>query len=194
MQTSRLPWTMPRPMSTLSLLTFLTQPLAGKIRCLRYCLLATNPTHSSQVTSRESSQTPNLFFLTIQSFQIGGKRRRQAASFVDYKGRSTSNCLQATTYTLFAGRLFAQYANGTTAQFSAFSGDLSTILEPRTLVGDIDTEFSISSTGSLLWNNADFFNGAAQFCILPSGDLMAIFSQGAQPESCVFVDLTVALC
>lgn len=146
------------------------------------------------MASGESSNPPNIFFLTIQSFQIGGKRRRQAPSFVDYKGRSTSNCLQATTYTLFAGRLFAQYANGTTAQFSAFSGDLSTILEPRTIAGDVDTEFSVSSTGTLLWNNDDFFNGAASFCILPSGELMAIFSQGAQPESCVFVDLTVALC
>lgn len=146
------------------------------------------------MATRDVSYPPSLFLLIIQSIQIGGKRRRQAASFVDYQGRATSNCFQATTYTLFAGQLFAQYANGTTAQFSAFTGDQYTILEPRTTVGDITTKFSLSSQGSLLWNNDDFFNGAAQFCILPSGDLVAVFSQGAQPESCIFVDLTVSLC
>ena len=113
---------------------------------------------------------------------------------MDYQGRATSNCFQATTYTLYAGQLFAQYANGTTAQFSAFTGDLYSILEPKPYVGDITTTFSLSSVGSLLWNNDVFFNGAATFCILPSGELVAIFVQGAQPESCVFIDLTVALC
>lgn len=61
-------------------------------------------------------------------------------------------------------------------------------------MGDIRTAFSLSSTGSLLWNNDAFFNGGALFCILPSGDLVAVFVQGAQPESCVFIDLTVSLC
>lgn len=185
---------MPPLMSTLLLLTFLTRQLAGKIGVCKCHLLVANTINSSQVATRGVSYPPSFFFLSIQSLQIGGKRRRQAASFVDYQGRATSNCLQATTYTLFAGQLFAQYANGTTAQFSAFSGDFSTILEPRTVVGDIRTTFSLSSVGTLLWNNDAFFNGAAQFCILPSGDLMAVFSQGAQPESCVFVDLTVSLC
>lgn len=181
-------------MLTLLPLTFLTQPLAGKLNCLKYLPLAINPIYSSQIANRESSYPSNFFLLNIQSLQIGGKRRRQAASFVDYQGRATSNCLQATTYTLYGGQLFAQYANGTTAQFSATTGDLTTILEPKTTVGDITTTFSLSSVGTLLWNNDGFFNGAASFCILPSGDLMAVFFQGAQPESCVFVDLTVSLC
>lgn len=146
------------------------------------------------MATRDVSYAPGLFLLSVQSLRIGGKRRRQAASFVDYQGRATSNCFQATTYTLFGGQLFAQYANGTTAQFSAFTGDLYTVLEPKTEVGDIATTFSLSSLGSLLWNNDAFFNGAASFCILPSGDLVAVFVQGAQPESCVFIDLTVSLC
>jgi hypothetical protein len=137
---------------------------------------------------------PGPFFLTIESTKIAGKRRRQAASFVDYEGRATSSCFQASTYYLYGGQLFVQYGNGTTAQFSAFSGDLYTVLEPKTEVGDIKTTFSLSSLGSLLWNNDAFFNGGALFCILPSGNLVAVFVQAAQPESCVFIDLTVSLC
>ena len=185
---------MPQPMLTLLPLTFPAELLAGKIGLCKSHLLVANPINSSQVPTRDISHPSSLFLLTVQLLQIGGKRRRQAASFVDYQGRATSNCLQATTYTLFAGQLFAQYANGTTAQFSASTEDLYSILEPRSLVGDITTTFSLSSVGTLLWNNDAFFNGAASFCILPSGDLVAVFSQGAQPENCVFVDLTVSLC
>lgn len=146
------------------------------------------------MSAREVAYGSTPFLLTIQSSKIGGKRRRQAVSFVDYQGRATSNCFQATTYTLYRGQLFAQYANGTTAQFSAITGDFYTVFEPRTDVGDITTTFSLSISGSLLWNNDAFFNGAALFCILPSGDLVAVFVQTAQPESCVFIDLTVSLC
>jgi hypothetical protein len=177
----------------------ITSYFSGRItsrsgRYLYVYLLSTDPINSSQAAARNAAPAPGPFLLTIQSSKIAGKQRRQAASFVDYKGRATSNCLQASTYTIFQGQLFAQYANGTTAQFSAYTGDLYTILEPRTEVGDIRTAFSLSNTGSLLWNNDAFFNGGALFCILPSGDLVAVFVQGAQPESCVFIDLTVSLC
>lgn len=193
-QTSRSPWKMPQPTLTLSLLTFLGRPSAGTIDVCRLHSLDTNLISSNQVTTRDVSYPPNFFFLTIRSLQIGGKRRRQAVSFVDYQGRATSNCFEATTYTLYAGQLFAQYANGTIAQFSAFSGEVYTILEPKTTVGDITTTFSQDSKGSLLWTNDAFYNGAARFCIVPSGDLVAVFALDAQPENCIFVDLTVSLC
>ncbi|KAK4697255.1 hypothetical protein P7C71_g787, partial [Lecanoromycetidae sp. Uapishka_2] len=119
------------------------------------------------------------------------KRRRQAGSYVGYNGRATSACAQASTLTLVNGQLFVTYANGTVAQYSANSNDPYDYLVPSTTPGSVTTTFSLSSTGTLLWGNAYFYNGAAAFCILPSGDILAIFQQGAQPVGCVFIDLAV---
>lgn len=131
----------------------------------------------------------------IDPSKIRGKhRRRQNPFYVDYKGRSTASCTQASTYTLYQGQLFVQYANGTTAQFSSSTGAPYSIFAPSVTPGNIVTTFSLSNMGSLLWTNDLFFNGAALFCILPSGDLVAVFVQGSQPESCIFIDLTVATC
>lgn len=121
-------------------------------------------------------------------------RRRASPSFIDYRGRSTAYCKEASTYTIYQGQLFVQYANGTTAQFSAATGAAYSLFAPSFTPGDIVTTFSLSVTGSLLWTNPGFFNGGALFCILPSGDLVAVFVQGAQPEGCVYIDLTVATC
>ena len=138
---------------------------------------------------------PTAFTLTIATTKVAGKlHRRQNVAFVDYKGRSTSSCSQASTYYIINGQLLVQYANATVAEFSANSGDPYTVFAPSTSPGNIVTTFSVSNSGSLLWNNDAFFNGGALFCILPSGDLVAVFVQGAQPETCIFIDLTVAEC
>ena len=84
------------------------------------------------------------------------------------------------------------FSNGTVAQFSANTGDAYDYFAPSTTPGDITTTFSLSNTGTLLWTNPAFFNGNALFCVLPSGAVVAVFQQGAQPTSCVFIDLSVA--
>lgn len=121
-------------------------------------------------------------------------RRRQSPSFVNYRGRSTTYCKEASAYYLYQGQLFVEYSNGTVAQFSTTTGAAYSLFTPSTTPGNILTTFSISTTGSLLWNNDSFFNGGALFCLLPSGDLVAVFQQAAQPESCVYIDLTVTAC
>jgi len=134
------------------------------------------------------------FALQIVAPELSPKRRRQVGSFVGYNGRSTSACTQASYLTLTNGQLYIQYANGTTAQYSANSGDAYDYLIPSAVPGNVTTTFSLSKTGTLLWNSDYFFNAGALFCVLPSGIIVAVFQQGAQPSGCVFVDLTVAEC
>ena len=135
---------------------------------------------------------PEAFALVIVTSRLSRNRRRQAGAFVNYNGRATSSCTQASTYTIFNGQLYVQFDNGTTEQFSTTTGTPYANFTPSTTPGDIATTFSLSNTGSLLWTNNAFFNGNALFCILPSGELVAVFAPGTQPQGCIFIDLTIA--
>lgn len=141
-----------------------------------------------------TSSPEGTFTLVIRNSVISARRRRQAGSFMGYNGRATSSCAQASVLSLSNGVLSITYANGTIAQFSANSGDAFDYLIPSTTAGNITTTFSLSNTGTLLWTNSAFFNGGALFCVLPSGIIVAVFQQGTQPTSCVFIDLTIAEC
>ena len=111
---------------------------------------------------------------------------------MSYTGRATSSCTQASVLTLANNQLWVTFSNGTVAQFSANTGDTYEYFAPSTTPGDITTTFSLSNTGTLLWTSPNFFNGNALFCVLPSGVIVAVFQQGAQPTSCIFIDLTIA--
>ena len=131
------------------------------------------------------------FALKVVAPNLSPKRRRQAGSFVGYNGRTTTSCTQASVLTIYNGQLFISYANGTVAQFSANAGDAYDNFVPSTTSGSVTTTFSLSQSGTLLWNSPSFFNGNALFCLLPSGTIVAVFQQGAQPTSCDFIDLTI---
>lgn len=133
----------------------------------------------------------NQFALKIVAPNLSPKRRRQAGSFVGYNGRTTTSCTQASVLTIYNGQLFISYANGTIAQFSANAGDAYDNFIPSTTPGSVTTTFSLSQSGTLLWNSPSFFNGNALFCLLPSGTIVAVFQQGAEPTSCDFIDLTI---
>ena len=94
--------------------------------------------------------------------------------------------------TLIDHELWVTFSNGTVAQFSANTGDAYDYFTPSVTPGDITTTFSLSNTGTLLWTSPSFFNGNALFCVLTSGVIVAVFEQGAQPTSCIFIDLTIA--
>ena len=149
------------------------------------------PWHS-QNPSDFSMSAANSFTLMIVASELSPKRRRQAGAFMSYTGRATSSCAQAGILTLANNQLWVTFSNGTIAQFSANTGDTYDYFTPSITPGDITTTFSLSNTGSLLWTNSNFFNGNALFCVLPSGVIVAVFQQGAQPSSCIFIDLTIA--
>ena len=88
--------------------------------------------------------------------------------------------------------LFAHFDNGTVLQYSATPGDPYDPLSPSATPGNITTTFSLSNTGNLLWNSNAFFNGGALFCLLPSGIIIAVFQEFAQPQGCVYIDLTIS--
>lgn len=145
-----------------------------------------------RLTASAATYAKGRFALIIVASGLSGKRRRQSGSFVGYNGRATSACAQASTLTLVNGQLFVTYANGTVAQYSANSGDNYDYFQPNTTPGNVTTTFSLSNTGTLLWGNSAFYNGAGLFCVLPSGQILAVFQQNTQPVGCVFIDLTVA--
>lgn len=130
----------------------------------------------------------------IVTSELARHRRRQAGTFVTSNGRATSSCSEASSYSLYNGQLLVQFANGTTEQFSTSTGTSYANFSPSSTPGDITTTFSLSNSGSLLWTNNAFFNGGALFCIMPSGILIAVFAQDTQPETCVFIDVTIAEC
>lgn len=146
---------------------------------------------SSHVTAQYGAGSFTLIIVASE-LSLSPKRKRQAGAFMSYTGRATSSCSQASILTLANNQLWMTYSNGTVAQFSARTGDAYDYFAPSTNPGDITTTFSLSNTGTLLWTSPSFFNGNALFCVLPSGVLVAVFQQGAQPLACVFIDLTVA--
>ena len=145
-----------------------------------------------KTTPSLSRNQNEAFALIVMSSQLSHKRRRQAGTYVGNSGRATSSCVQASVLGLSAGQLFSTFANGTMAQFSATTGAAYAPFVPSTTPGDITTQFSLSNDGTLLWTNDAFFNGGALFCVLPSGQILAIFQQNANPTGCVFIDLTIA--
>ncbi|KAK0513497.1 hypothetical protein JMJ35_004483 [Cladonia borealis] len=151
--------------------------------------------HTSVITIAGSTggakYVGDQFALKVVAPYLSPKRRRQAGSFVGYNGRTTTSCTQASVLTIYNGQLFISYANGTVAQFSANAGDAYDNFIPSTTPGSVTTTFSLSQSGTLLWNSPSFFNGNALFCLLPSGTIAAVFQQGAQPTSCDFIDLTI---
>jgi len=153
---------------------------------------ATFDTADRKPTTAASTYVRKTFLLVISAFDLSEKRRRQSGPFVGYNGRATSAWTQASTLTLQNGQLFLTYANGTVAQFSASSNNAYDYFLPSVNPGNITTTFSLSNTGTLLWNNVNFYNDAGPFCVLPSGQILAVFQQNTQPASCVFIDLTVA--
>ena len=134
----------------------------------------------------------NSFTLIVVASELSSKRRRQAGSFMSYTGRTTSSCTQASMLTLANDQLWVTFSNGTISQFSANIGETYKYFAPSPTPGDITTTFSLSNTGTLLWTSPQFFNGNALFCVLPSGVIVAVFQQGAQPAYCIFIDLTIA--
>ena len=130
------------------------------------------------------------FVLAIGSTELS-HRRRQTGSYLGTNGELTSSCAAANTYSLINGQLFVT-SNGTTQQYSSSPGTPYELFVPSTSNGSITTTFSLGITGSLLWTSTAFFNGNALFCILPSGSVIAVFAQNAQPQGCIFIQITIS--
>ena len=130
------------------------------------------------------------FVLAIGSAGLS-HRRRQTGTFLGTNGELTSSCAAANTYSLVNGQLFVT-SNGTTEQYSTLPGTGYQSFVPSTTPGSITTTFSLGITGTLLWTSTAFFNGNALFCILSNGAVLAVFAQNAQPQGCIFIQITIS--
>ena len=155
-------------------------------------------TKSTVVVSLPSAVAPgsikdgNPFVLSVGDNQPSHERRQTGgSSYLGSNGGLTTSCTTANTYSLQNGQLFATI-NGTVEQYSTSAGVTYAQFLPSASVGTITTTFSLGAKGDLLWSNSAFYNGNALFCILPSGSIIVVFSLGAQPSGCVFIDLTIS--
>ena len=148
----------------------------------------------SSVASSSSVQKEAQFVLIIGNSRLSHNRRQAGGTYLGSNGLLTTSCANASAYSLVNGQLFATTSNGAKLQFSASTGNNYITFVPTANPGDITTTFSLTTTGILLWTNSNFFNGNALFCILPSGEILAIFVQNSQPDGCVFIDLTISDC
>lgn len=148
----------------------------------------------SSIASPDSVQKGAQFAIIIGNIRLSHQRRQGGGNYLGSNGLLTTSCQNASAYSLTSGQLFATTYNGAKLQFSASTGNNYITFVPTASPGDITTTFSLTTTGILLWTNSNFFNGNALFCILPSGEILAIFVQNSQPGGCVFIDLTISDC
>jgi hypothetical protein len=101
--------------------------------------------------------------------------------------------MDAIVFSLYNGQLFA---NSTTQslQFGTNPGVSYANFTPSANPGSITTTFSIDTQETLTWQNNQFYNSLARFCVLPTGDVVAVFADPSvsAPSGCLFVVLTLS--
>ena len=156
------------------------------------------PDHSTSasrvIQSSMSTLSPadDAFVLRITQHSPSGRRlkRHSGGTYVSGTGTVINDCTTSPIYSTRNGSLTAT-TNGTTYIYSTSTGIGAAAFAPSTIPRDFTTSFSISSNGALQWTNSAFFNGQASFCVLQNGTVYAVFAQGAQPDGCLFIQLTL---
>jgi hypothetical protein len=119
--------------------------------------------------------------------------RRQAFSYVGLRGRTSTDCSSAATFSLVNGQLSYTNSSGTMLFGTLSSATTSYVLfVPSTNPGDITTTFSLGQGGMLMWSSPSFPAISASFCVRNDGSILAVFVVGTQPTDCVFTVITIA--
>ncbi|QIW96075.1 hypothetical protein AMS68_001593 [Peltaster fructicola] len=118
------------------------------------------------------------------------QKRQSGFSYVGTNGATTGSCIDAPTYSLINGQLYASQG-GVTYQYSTTPGVAYTKFVPTTEPGLITTQFSFSSGTYLSWTNNLFFNGEAQWCSTVDGTVYAVFQENGQPTGCFYIALSL---
>ena len=98
-------------------------------------------------------------------------------------GGCSSDCAAGTSYVLYDGYL---YADGVAV--STIAGIPFTQLGGGA-AGPINTTFA-NANGVLSWSNPAFPYGEAEYCVMDSGTIYAIFDYNNPPEDCTSVTLS----
>lgn len=126
-------------------------------------------------------------------FAMGSRQheKRQSGSYwINANGELTNDCTTSPIYVIKNGVLTANL-NGTIYTYSTSPGVAYAPLVPNTVPGSITTTFSLSNNQILTWQNPAFFNGQAAFCALSNGTVYAVFQQSAQPDGCLYIQISL---
>ncbi|KAK4503926.1 hypothetical protein PRZ48_004841 [Zasmidium cellare] len=162
---------------------------------LSYTTKVRSPSLASeaQVASISATPTPAFADSEFVLLVLGDKKneKRQSGSvYMSAFGTITNDCTTSPIYAITNGVLTAT-VNGTTYTYSATAGIPYIQFAPTTIPGAITTQFTIGSGGTLTWFNAALYNGQASFCALQNGTVYAVFQENAQPEACLYIQLSL---
>ncbi|KAK5736571.1 hypothetical protein LTR17_007390 [Elasticomyces elasticus] len=117
-------------------------------------------------------------------------QRQSGTFYVAANGTMSNDCTLSPIYAVNNGVLTTT-VQGTVYTYSTSPGIAFEMFAPSTIPGPITTTFTLGAGGVLVWSNAGFDNGQAAFCSLLNGTIFAVFQQGAQPEGCLYIQLTL---
>lgn len=137
---------------------------------------------------------PGSFTLVIMASRLARNWRREARTFSTSNDRATSSCSEASSYSLYNGQLFVQFAYKTTEQFSTTTGISYADSSSSSTPGGFITTFSLSNTGSLLWTNNRSSIAVQSLVLCPLASLWPSWLRIQSLRPCVFIDLTIVEC
>lgn len=147
-----------------------------------------NPVDETAPSPRPT-QAEEVFVLVAMS-RRRNQKRQSGSYFVSSDGTITNDCTSSPIYTARNGVLTATM-DGVVYTYSTSPGVGVAPFVPSTIPGSITTAFTIGINALLQWQNPEFFNGHASFCALQNGTVYAVFQDGAQPEGCLFISLSL---
>lgn len=146
---------------------------------------------SASVTAAQTTPTPmDSSFVMIVRGQDLHQKRQSGSYYVSASGVISNDCTNSPIYTINNGGLTAT-VNGVIYTYSTSSGVPYAAFAPSTVPGTITTTFGTGANQVLVWRNAEFFNGQAAFCALANGMVYAVFQENAQPDGCLYIQLSL---
>lgn len=139
-----------------------------------------------QTTAKPSDST----FVILVMGESHNHKRQSGSYYVSVDGTITNDCTTSPIYTINNGQLTAT-VNQVVYTYSTSSGVPYAPFIPSTVAGTITQTFSLGGNRVLSWSNSAFFNGQASFCALSNGTIYAVFEENAQPDGCLYIQLSL---
>ncbi|PIA91949.1 hypothetical protein CB0940_09185 [Cercospora beticola] len=128
-------------------------------------------------------------YLMMAAPADGPVHKRQAnAAYVDGNGKISNDCRNVPIYEIDNGTL-SIFVSNTQYYYTTNSGVDIQPFVPSLTRGSITKSFRLAGDGEVLWENAAFDGGQAQFCLTKDGTLYSVFRQTARPQDCLIIRL-----
>lgn len=144
---------------------------------------------SSSAVQTTTVPVEDSFVMIVRSRELNQKRQ-SGSYYVSSNGVISNDCTSSPIYTISNGGLTAT-VNGVVYTYSTSPGTLYAPFIPSTVPGSLSNSFSTGASQVLIWRNSAFFNGQAAFCALSNGTVYAVFQQNAQPDGCLYIQLSL---